>query len=162
MFNRRRLLEQARLELERAYRFERPVSFVMLDIDYFKRITDTYGHPVGDEVLRALANLIRNSVREIDVVCRYGGNEFAVLMPETTLEEARAVAERLRLDTERMQVATEVAEIAVTISLGVATTLGQVIELDTLIMGVDNALYAAKDAGRNYVRLAQVIADPEI
>ena len=161
LFNRRRLMEQARLELERAIRFERSVSFVMLDIDYFKRVNDTYGHLVGDEVLRALADLIRENVREIDVVGRYGGEEFAVLMPETVLEEAHAVAERLRLETERMQVATEAAEIAVTISLGVATTLGQVIDLDTLITDADNALYTAKDAGRNCVRLAQVIADPE-
>lgn len=146
--NRRSLFELAERELQRARRFGHPLSAVMLDIDHFKRVNDSYGHIAGDQVLRAVAQHCREAIREVDTLGRYGGEEFVIVLPETELVGARATAERVRcriLDTE---IATDQGRVAITLSLGVAT-LDQTDDLDALLKRADQALYGAKQAGRN-------------
>jgi len=150
----RRVLEQ-RLEEEarRARRYQRPLSLIMADLDHFKVYNDTYGHPAGDVVLQEVANLLRANVRETDLVVRYGGEEFAVLLPETSLAGALAVAEKLRIAVENHPFPRREALPGgrLTISLGVATFPEEVGEPEALIRYADEALYRAKESGRNRV-----------
>ena len=153
VFNRRHFFQLARSELERAGRYLRPISLLMLDADYFKRINDTYGHLAGDQVLQAITARCRETLREIDVVARYGGEEFLVLLPETGAAAALLVAERLRERIGREPVPTDVGPVEVRVTLGVASyEQGQPGTVDELLDRVDKALYAAKGAGRNQTR----------
>jgi two-component system cell cycle response regulator len=124
----------------------------VLDIDYFKSVNDTYGHDAGDDVLREFANRIRKSIRGIDLACRYGGEEFVVLMPETDLAVATAIAERMRrrIASEPFLVHQGAELIEVTISIGIAA-LGRGDDATMLIKRADQALYHAKRGGRNRV-----------
>jgi len=134
--------------------FGQPVSAIMLDIDHFKQVNDTYGHAIGDQVLRAVAKRCGESIRDIDVLGRYGGEEFAVILPSTDLPGAETMAERLRRSVADAPVPTERGDITVTISLGVASSAqGQDDEEDVaaLLNRADAAMYAAKQAGRNRV-----------
>lgn len=150
--NRRNFVQLAENELARDRRSHKPLSLLMMDIDNFKRINDTYGHVVGDHVLRHLADLCLNTVREIDIVGRLGGEEFGIILPETQIDDAVEVAERLRKNVEKTELPlAEHAAIRYTISIGVARIMGQHIKLDDLIMAADKALYAAKTAGKNKV-----------
>lgn len=151
LHNRRHLDETMHMEFVRAQRAHVPFSVIMFDVDHFKRFNDTHGHDQGDRVLQAVASVARHVVREYDVPCRYGGEEFLVILPETGNGDAVAVAERLREDIEAMRV----DGLRVTISLGVASfpdvhadTADQMIEL------ADQALYRSKEAGRNRVSVA--------
>jgi two-component system cell cycle response regulator len=138
--------------VRRAVEGGRPVSLVMLDIDFFKAVNDTHGHDVGDEVLKEFAHRIQQNVRGIDLAARYGGEEFMIVMPETDLAVAHTVAERLRgfVAEQPFKVAAEVGELQVTVSLGVtASGPGDVPE--TMIKRADDALYKAKNEGRNRV-----------
>lgn len=164
--NRRTFFEAAELELERWRRFPRPLSLISIDADFFKNINDTWGHPAGDEVLRNLAQTLSANVREIDVVARLGGEEFAALLPSTDLDDAVRMAERLRSAVASQRVRTGDAELAYTVSIGVASMDAEVSGLDQLLKLADQALYAAKKAGRNRVchqradqALAEVDAD---
>jgi len=153
VFNRRHFFQLASSELERAARYRHPVSLLMLDADYFKRINDTYGHLAGDQVLQAITARCREALREIDVVARYGGEEFLVLLPETGPADALLVAERLRERIGREPVSTDVGPVDVRVTLGVASyEQGQPGTVDQLLDRVDKALYAAKGAGRNQTR----------
>ncbi|WP_051444988.1 sensor domain-containing diguanylate cyclase [Desulfocurvus vexinensis] len=154
--NRRQFMELAGRELLRTQRYPRPVSLLMLDIDHFKRINDTHGHPAGDEVLRALVACVGGALRGTDVLGRVGGEEFAVLLPETGEDSARQIAERIRSDVERLVVRYQELELRLTISIGMATTRGS-LALDNLFKLADDALYEAKRTGRNRV----VAAPPE-
>lgn len=148
--NRRRFMLQASQEMERAGRYQRPVSVAMVDLDFFKRLNDTYGHATGDEVLRAFAQLLRDTLRTSDLSCRYGGEEFAFLFPETPLAEAEKLAERLRLAcAEHTFSSTDGRPLLVTLSLGLATA--EDYQLEAALSRADQALYAAKAAGRNRV-----------
>jgi len=149
--NRRTFFEAAELELERWRRFPRPLSVVVIDADFFKQINDSWGHPAGDEVLRNLAQTLSATVREIDVVARLGGEEFAALLPSTDLEGALKLAERFRTAVEGQQVMVGGQEIRYTVSVGVASMDSQVSGMDQLLKLADSALYAAKKAGRNRV-----------
>ncbi len=152
LLNRRRLPELALRETERALRYKRPMSVIFLDIDHFKQVNDRHGHLVGDMVLRALAKRIVQATRTTDVVCRYGGEEFLVLIPEAGLDKATATAERLRQIVSDMTVSTAEADINVTISLGVAELRDEEGEtFDRLLARADAALYRAKSNGRNRV-----------
>ncbi|MBM3143905.1 MAG: diguanylate cyclase [Chloroflexi bacterium] len=154
--NRRRLFELGHLEIERARRYGNSVSAIMLDIDYFKKINDTYGHGVGDQVLRTLAQECSSSIREIDILGRYGGEEFAVVLPVTDLSDACIIAERLRRQIEGNPFETTQGKLSMTISLGVAEMAEDTPDLATLFDRADTALYAAKQAGRNCVRVSAI------
>ena len=151
LFNRRHFFATAERELERAVRYQRSVSAIMLDVDHFKRFNDTYGHAVGDEVLRVVARCCREVVRNVDVVGRYGGEEFGVLVPEMSLDEAcTQIAERIRARISETQVDTEHGALSVSVSLGVsAWRTGD--DLSNLLKRADEALYRAKANGRNRV-----------
>ena len=149
--NRRAFFEAAELELERWRRFPRPLSIITIDADRFKSVNDTWGHPAGDEVLRNLAQTLSANVREIDVVARLGGEEFAALLPSTDLDGAIRLAERFRSAVESQRVGTGATEISYTVSIGVASMDASVTGVDQLLKLADRALYAAKEAGRNRV-----------
>jgi diguanylate cyclase (GGDEF)-like protein/PAS domain S-box-containing protein len=154
--NRRHFIDVAEREFARAKRYGHPLSVLMLDIDRFKRINDTYGHPVGDKVVQAMADLCRKSLREIDHLGRMGGEEFAILLPETEADVALQVAERVRVMVEEAAVAADglAQPIRFTTSVGLASleTVNQ--GFDQMLMQADRALYKAKQAGRNCVRTA--------
>jgi len=121
----------------------------MIDIDYFKNINDTYGHIVGDKVLIEVGKRIKQGIRDYDILARYGGEEFIILLPETDLENAIAVAERIRknIASSEIEINDEV-KIPVTVSIGVASANGNDIILDELIKKADRALYITKNSGR--------------
>jgi diguanylate cyclase (GGDEF)-like protein len=124
-----------------------------MDIDFFKKVNDTHGHAVGDDVLREVARLFRDSVRSTDLVARYGGEEFAVMMPETTLEDATIFAEQIRSMIESTPIQTQVGPIKATVSIGVASVpQSSIPRAKELIVAADKALYRAKRNGRNQVQ----------
>lgn len=153
LFNHRYFQETLNQEFVRTKRYEKPLSLMIIDIDFFKKFNDTYGHLVGDKVLRHVAKIFNKSVRDkIDTVARYGGEEFAVILPETTLEGAKVFAERIRSSVEASRVEHEDKLLSVTLSIGVASTM--ITECQTtsqLIEAADEALYHAKGNGRNQV-----------
>lgn len=153
--NRRGFFDLARREMERAERTHRPVTALMLDLDGFKRVNDTFGHAVGDEVLRHLADRCRRAVRDIDLVGRYGGEEFCILLPETDLKTAMDVAERIRASIADEPFDTAVGPLAIRISIGLALASekgGETVE--TLLDRADTAMYGVKQEGGNAVRSA--------
>lgn len=152
VYNRRGLFELGQREVERLQRFEEPLSAIMIDIDHFKQINDAHSHKVGDQVLRALAQRCKRILREVDLIGRYGGEEFAILLPGTSLENACRVAERIRREIEIMPVSTDNGPVPVTISLGVSTATPAMKDLAVLLDRADTAMYQAKQAGRNRVR----------
>jgi diguanylate cyclase (GGDEF)-like protein len=139
--------------VERVRRYQEPLCLVLLDIDHFKAINDTYGHPAGDEVIRSLGQACRQVVRAADMAGRLGGEEFALLLPHTSLEAAREVAERLRLLVAGTEVTTRAGSIAFRISLGVAERRPEE-DVDALYIRADEALYTAKREGRDRTVLA--------
>ena len=144
-------------EIDRANRYERPLTVALIDIDHFKRTNDTYGHAVGDDVLRHVAALLRSTVRAVDSLGRYGGEEFLLVMPETDMDGGLASAENLRRVVGRTPLVFETAagasEIRVTISIGVAGHPGQrSLDVDRLLREADGALYEAKERGRDQVQ----------
>ncbi len=149
--NWRHFMELARRELDRARRYQVPVSLLMLDVDRFKSVNDRFGHDAGDKALTALADIGRESLRDVDVFARIGGEEFSVLLPETDLNGAMEAAERLRLAVEQTAISTDQAKLYLTISVGVAQADMQKPDLDTLMKQADTSLYKAKENGRNRV-----------
>jgi diguanylate cyclase (GGDEF)-like protein len=135
-----------------------PVGLLMIDIDRFKQVNDVYGHPIGDEVLRLVAGVIREITRQGDVAARYGGDEFAVIVPGTPLKALHYVAERIRLQIERHRFVTEQGRVPITVSIGGAHS--DLIEeppiAETLLKVADHCLYDAKRAGRNRCMFAPV------
>ena len=144
---------EADVEVIRALRTDAPLSLLLVDVDHFKQVNDSHGHLIGDEVLRALAAELRQQVRESDVVGRFGGEEFTVLLPRTDGDGACRIAERLRTSAGLLTVAAADARISVTVSIGVAVLGQHGSDLFELLAAADLALYRAKDAGRNQVRL---------
>ena len=140
-------------ETRRAARYHRPLSLAMADVDHFKRVNDTFGHPMGDLALQHVAGLLLGAVRATDYVCRYGGEEFAIILPETNLGQALAMAERTRSSIEARPVNLG-TPVSLTICLGVAAYPDQAADGPTLVAQADAALYAAKAAGRNRVAAA--------
>ena len=151
VFNRRHVEDVLRKEVDRAARHERPLAVAMLDADHFKRINDTYGHQTGDEVLRAISDRCSKTLRSNDVLGRYGGEEFLVVFPETKLDEAGAVAERLRAAVADEPIKIGDNALAVTVSIGLAA-FAPGHDVDKLFQRADSALYTAKQDGRNLVR----------
>ncbi|WP_299810213.1 diguanylate cyclase [uncultured Shewanella sp.] len=151
--NRRYMLEQAKLHISACQRYKHDLSIIMFDIDHFKRINDNYGHASGDEVLRILGRYVRDNIRSSDLGVRYGGEEFVILLPYTSLESAVLMAEDLRKTVEAM-VFSVLEQHSMTISLGVAKLNRDDIALDALIMRADKALYESKHNGRNRVTVS--------
>jgi len=152
LFNRRHFIEQGELELSRALRYNNQLSAFMIDIDYFKQVNDTHGHRAGDMVLQALSRLCKEALRDVDLLGRMGGEEFAVLLPETSHEKAIEVAERLRETIEETPIVIETGlPLHITVSIGVTTLTGKDSNIDMLLNQADTALYQAKEAGRNRV-----------
>jgi diguanylate cyclase (GGDEF)-like protein len=138
-------------EWSKARRYQRPLSFLMIDIDHFKSINDNFGHQVGDEMIVHLASLATGCKRECDVLARIGGEEFALLMPETSLPQAQIVAERLRSEVAGGSSVAAAHAIPATVSIGVATSDAAMNDVSDLMKAADQALYDAKRAGRNRV-----------
>ncbi|MEA4909632.1 MAG: diguanylate cyclase [Anaerolineaceae bacterium] len=155
LLNRRGFYQMATHEVDRANRFKRPLSAMMVDIDFFKRVNDTFGHVTGDRVIQQVGKKCRELMRSVDLVCRFGGEEFAILLPETDLAGARIVAERLRQGIADLAVDADGASVCVTVSIGVAEydCCGRDLErtLEILLNRTDMALYASKMIGRNRV-----------
>lgn len=150
--NRRHFYERGELELKRAVRYQHALAILMLDIDYFKKVNDTYGHDGGDVVLIQLAKVVHDSLRDLDVFARFGGEEFIALLPELSAEQATLVAERLRQQIADMLVLMPSGEtMNITISIGFAMLTPQDEQLDAFIKKADLALYQAKEQGRNRV-----------
>jgi len=154
LFNRRHFYEMADHELDRSHRIGSPLSFVMLDIDYFKKVNDKFGHLVGDTVLIILAKLLKQQLRSVDLCCRYGGEEFVICLPDTDAEGAQDVAERIRLAVCQGSIlSTEESDLFISVSLGVATGIKDE-KVESTLKRADVALYQAKDAGRNQTKVA--------
>ncbi|HET8554274.1 MAG TPA: two-component regulator propeller domain-containing protein [Rhodanobacteraceae bacterium] len=160
--NRGWFVKQADIELQRCRRYAHPLSALLVDVDHFKQVNDTHGHAAGDTVLATMVKHCRKQLRTNDIIGRYGGEEFAICLPETSLESAMALAERLRQDIAATEVVTPVGSVRITVSIGVASlspTSGD--SLDILIARADKALYVAKEAGRNCVRASvHAASDP--
>lgn len=154
IYNRRGFYELGHREIERAHRFERPLVAIMMDVDHFKRVNDDYGHATGDQVLQAIAARLNNNIRKVDILGRYGGDEFSVLLPEIDLFGATNVAGRLRQSISDLPITVGADQITVTISLGVAKLSAEINDLNNLLQRADNAMYAAKQAGRNRIDFA--------
>lgn len=153
LYNRRIFVEVAEKELSRTSRLRDSFSIILLDIDNFKKINDTYGHDVGDMVLRTVAEVLKKNIRKMDMVARWGGEEFIVMLPNTNLESAVKVAEKLRKLIERAKIKLPSGEVInITVSAGVSSFKGQR-SLDEIIKEADIALYAAKNGGKNRVEI---------
>ncbi|MDK9716365.1 MAG: diguanylate cyclase [Trichlorobacter sp.] len=157
LFNRRFLMEALDKEVQRARRKDGQVALLLLDIDHFKRVNDTHGHLQGDVVLQKVALHIQKELRSYDIAARYGGEEFVAVLPDTSLKEAFNVADRIRLSVQGMRFAGSLADERVTVSLGVALFPSPCFDdIDGLLRASDEALYQAKERGRNRV----IISDP--
>jgi diguanylate cyclase (GGDEF)-like protein len=165
LYNRRYFADRLANEHERSARHKRPIALLMMDIDHFKRINDTYGHQTGDDVLRGVAQALVHQTRTIDVVCRYGGEEFAALLPETPFDGALLLAERLRERVALLEVkprpsgdgdqAAHTEPLSCTISIGLAMLdRERMPKPDDLVAAADEALYGAKHGGRNRVQVS--------
>jgi two-component system cell cycle response regulator len=153
LHNRRYMVSHLDTLMKRGRESGRPVAVLIMDIDHFKNVNDTYGHAVGDEVLQEFAERIKRNVRGIDLAVRYGGEEFVVVLPETDLEVAKMVAERLRKNVadEAFEVSADAGKIKVTVSIGGTVYDGTEISAGGLLRQADGALYSAKNQGRNQV-----------
>jgi len=160
LHNHRYFQDELARAFEESQRYQRPLSLAMIDIDFFKKVNDTHGHAVGDDVLKRAAALYRDSVRSTDLVARYGGEEFAVMMPETSLVDAEAFAEKIRNLVETTPLDTQIGPLPITVSIGVASVPHtRIHSAKELIIAADKALYRAKKAGRNQVQ-AEKRRDP--
>lgn len=152
VYNRRYFMETVNHEIELARQQKRKLALIMIDLDHFKLVNDTFGHVAGDQVLVRISRSATSIIRNSDVCCRYGGEEFAILLPETDLNAALQVAERLREEINQTRVQTRKGEVVVTASIGVVELDDQMANVEDLIHQADLALYIAKEDGRNCVR----------
>jgi len=153
VFNRRYFFSHSEKELARAVRYGSDLALIMLDIDHFKLINDHFGHVIGDQTLIMMAQACASQLRKMDILCRFGGEEFVVLLPETSQSKARVAAERIRKAISGQHLATEQGEVRITVSIGVAGLENKDESLTDLINKADKALYQAKGDGRNCVRV---------
>ncbi len=153
LHNHRHFQDELNRAFEESSRYERPLSLAMIDIDFFKKVNDTYGHAVGDEVLICVSKMFRESIRATDLAARYGGEEFAVMMPETELSAAVTFAEKIRTLIEATPIPTQAASVSATVSVGVASVPHSRIHTPhELVVAADKALYRAKKNGRHQVQ----------
>jgi diguanylate cyclase (GGDEF)-like protein len=151
LLNRRGGMESLEIEAHRFERSKKCFSIVLSDIDHFKNVNDTYGHEAGDKVLVEVGNIIRENCRKHDVACRWGGEEFLILLPETDLEGGRLLAEKIRIGIESHGFLYEEKEIPITMSFGLSMFSGKFKKLDDCVRQADDCLYNAKKTGRNKV-----------
>ncbi|MDX1558547.1 MAG: sensor domain-containing diguanylate cyclase [Marinobacter sp.] len=157
LFNRREMSRVLEEELERARRYQRPMAVLWVDFDHFKDVNDTFGHAAGDSVLRSVSRLLLGSVRSVDAIGRFGGEEFVIVLPEMDLEEAQDTAERLRRKVaEKPQPLGNGQEVPLTISVGIAVYPDHGQTASTLCAAADKAMYLAKQRGRNCVAMAHL------
>ncbi|MEJ7695423.1 MAG: GGDEF domain-containing protein [Candidatus Limnocylindrales bacterium] len=157
--NRQAVLAELFTEVERASRYERPLSVAFVDIDHFKTVNDTYGHAAGDAVLRGVARTMADNLRASDMIGRYGGEEFMLILTETGVDEGAILTEKLRASVQRQRYPIGGGQsISVTISIGVAGGSGQHLRMETLVRDADAAMYSAKSLGRNQT---YIFAEPD-
>lgn len=137
-------------------RYKMPVTLMLIDLDDFKKINDTYGHDVGDEVLKHVANGLKQCLRDVDIIARVGGEEFAVLLPSTAIDSASVVAEKVRSAIEKLTIRYQQHEIKVTVSIGVAMANNEQQQISELLKVADRLLYQAKHEGKNYIAIEEV------
>jgi len=153
-YNRRYFIEQSNKKLQRIYTSQGYASFLLFDVDHFKKINDTHGHLVGDDILRGVAQICKENLRPDDLLGRFGGEEFVVLLPDTKLNHARDIAERLRTRVENTPIETDIGLIRITISISMTMMEKPYTgNIDQLLFRADQAMYLAKQAGRNQVML---------
>ncbi|MCX6067447.1 MAG: GGDEF domain-containing protein, partial [Chloroflexi bacterium] len=162
--NHRSLVQLAEREFDVAMRYRHPLSMMFFDIDHFKQINDTFGHLMGDQALKQMIDVVSANLRRADVIGRYGGDEFVILMPQTSAQEALPFAERIHASIATLQLKTDKGPLMLTISIGIAQTIhatepgaGSTDTVENLLLRADQALYAAKEAGRNRT----VVFDPD-
>ena len=152
LYNRRYFMEALEREISRAKRYETDLALCMLDLDHFKQINDTYGHPAGDTVLTEIGTMLKECTRQSDLVCRYGGEEFVVILPNTGVKKAKSVSDRFRKKVSKYQFKHNSSQLQITVSIGIASYGHEEDQSPTqLIEMADKALYQAKEAGRNMV-----------
>ncbi len=154
LYNRRHMEASLEREAHRSERLNAPVGLIMLDVDHFKLFNDTHGHEAGDVVLRELGNLLRTNVRGEDIACRYGGEEFLLILPDASLESVKQRAEEIRVKVKELRIAYQSEELSITISVGVAILPNHGSNVDDALKAADAALYKAKAEGRNRVMIA--------
>ena len=160
LLSRRHFMLMAERELNRSARYKAEMSVLMIDIDNFKAVNDTYGHEAGDRVLRRLGEILRSTLRDVDFAGRLGGEEFAVVLPQTSVLKAFEVAERLRRTVEHAEIAlAHGLPLHISISIGVSSLHGPEMNLDTLLARADRALYEAKREGRNQVSVFEIVPE---
>lgn len=155
--NRRHFLQHLRQEISAYGRYGNPFSVAMLDIDHFKKVNDTYGHAAGDQVLVALSELIGQKLRLVDVAGRLGGEEFAILFPNTEINEAKAACDRLLDDVRAQKINTDSGDISITVSVGLTASVTSIADPEALLKEADILLYEAKASGRD-----RIIADTKV
>ena len=152
LFNFRHFKTVLQAEMDRSKRSGIPTSLVMVDVDHFKAINDTYGHEAGNRALKSLAEILSSEVRTTDIVCRYGGEEFAMIFPETHLNLAVKVADRIRKQISSQPLAIDGGEIKLTVSMGASVYMKfSVLDFNDFVASVDKYLYEAKQSGRNCI-----------
>ncbi len=152
LYNHRYFQESLERELDRADRLKQSLTLLLLDIDHFKKINDTSGHPAGDFILKSLAVLLKETARKVDILARYGGEEFAALLPGIDLKNARKTAERWRKKVQSTTFKRDKQSFSITVSIGMAAFPDDAASKKELIEKADRALYLAKESGRNQVR----------
>jgi diguanylate cyclase (GGDEF)-like protein len=155
--NRRHLYKIADHEFEVAARYQQPISVIMLDIDHFKKINDTFGHAVGDQILQRVTQTACTELRSADMIGRYGGEEFLIVLPMTNAQQAYLLAERLRVDVEALSIPTPKGDACVTLSIGVVE-MWHVLpaeSVESVFRRADEAMYTAKQAGRNRTEIGE-------
>lgn len=167
IYNRRYFDRRLHEEFARSVRYRQPLSLIMADIDHFKAVNDKWGHQTGDRVLKSLAELLSGAVRESDVVCRYGGEELAIILPHTSGDASMILAERLRAQVAQLEIAVVEGSglseqlVRITVSLGVSELMPQMETTDMFVMQADKALYSAKLSGRNCVVACKELSDSD-
>ncbi|MBU1044652.1 MAG: diguanylate cyclase [Candidatus Omnitrophica bacterium] len=152
VYNRRYFQHRLRDEFERARRYDRDFCCLIIDVDKFKEVNDTLGHPIGDKALKSIADILRSNIRTADILCRYGGDEFGLLLPETNFQRAYVTAERVRSKVEKINLATEEKPVFISLSCGISSLVeGGALGMEELVTQADVALYKAKKAGRNQI-----------
>jgi diguanylate cyclase (GGDEF)-like protein len=153
VYTRHHFFELAHREYERSLRYQRPLALIMLDLDGLKQINDEYGHQAGDQALQVLAQICKSALRQVDLIGRYGGDEFIILLPETELMKAVRAAERVRERANQAVIQNHQGAVRISVSLGVAALESDVESFEALVDRADQAQYAAKENGKNQVRI---------